>query len=178
MATPTNDDDARRDFFEKALADGGQWGRFADPKALAALAFLGLALSNLLSVAEPLIGAHKAHGAAGWIASGAFWLAIACAFATVLNVVRSLFPRVQPGKPTSTPLYFFADMAAFETPAEYEAAVRRRSAHELASEIAAQAWEVGRIATIKHKYAKAALQWVLVFLGCWAASRLALALSM
>ena len=37
-----------RDFAEKALADAGQWTRFADPKALAALALLGLGLANLL----------------------------------------------------------------------------------------------------------------------------------
>jgi hypothetical protein len=177
MTAPNSDDDARRDFFEKALADGGQWTRFADPKALAALAFLGLAFSDLLSVARPLIEAHKGHSVAGWIATGAFWLAMACAATTVTNVVRSLFPRTQRAAPKSTPLYFFANVATFETPAQYEAAVRGLSARELESEIAAQAWEVGRIATIKHKHAKAALQWVLVFLGCWAVSRLGLALS-
>jgi hypothetical protein len=175
--TPDSDERARRDFLEKALADGGQWTRFADPKALAALAFLGLAFSDLLSVARPLVDAHREHSAAGWIASGGFWLAIACGAVTVANVARSLFPRTQRGAPMSGPLYFFANIATFDTPAEYEAAVRSRSARELESELAAQAWEVGRIATIKHKHAKAALQWVLMFLGCWAISRLALALS-
>jgi Family of unknown function (DUF5706) len=177
MTPADSDGDAQRDFLEKALADAGQWVRFADPKALAALAFLGLALSDLLSVGKPLIDAHQTAPLAGWIASGTFWLAIACAGATVLNVVRSMFPRVQRRTPTSTPLYFFADVAAFETPAAYETAVRSRSARELESEIAAQAWEVGRVAAIKHKHAKSALQWVLVFLGCWAISRLALVLS-
>jgi hypothetical protein len=175
--TSDTDDGARREFLAKALADGGQWTRFADPKALAAHAFLGLAFSNLLSVARPLVDAHKEHSAAGWIASGAFWLAIGCASATVANVARSLFPRTQQTAPMGTPLYFFANVATFDTPAEYEAAVRSRTARELESELAAQVWEVGRIATIKHKHARAALQWVLVFLGCWAASRLALALS-
>jgi hypothetical protein len=173
-----SDDEAQRDFFEKALADGGQWIRFADPKALAALALLGLALSNLLSVARPLIDAHKANGVAGWIATAAFWLAISCAVAAVLDVVHVLFPRIQRVASTRTPLYFFASVAAFQTPAHYEAEVRARSARELESEIAAQAWEVGRIATVKHKHAKAALRWVMVFLGCWAVARVALALRM
>ena len=177
MGTPIGDDDAQRKFFDNALADGGLWSRFADQKALAAIAVLGLALSNLLSVAGPLIDAHNADSAAGWSATLAFWLANACAIATVLNVVRSLFPRIQRAGSTGTPLYFFADIAAFDTPAEYEAKVRSHSARELESEIAAQAWEVGRIAAIKHQCAKTALQWIFAFLGCWAAARLALALS-
>jgi hypothetical protein len=177
MAIPISDDDAQRDFFASALADGGVWSRFADQKALAAIAVLGLALSNLLSVARPLIDAHNADSVAGWSATLMFWLAAACAVATVFDVVCSLFPRIERAAPTGTPLYFFADIAAVDTPAEYEAKVRSRSARELESEIAAQAWEVGCIAAIKHQYAKTALQWVLAFLGCWAAARLALALS-
>jgi hypothetical protein len=171
------DEDAYREFFDKALSDAGLWARYGDPKALAALAVLGLGLSNLLSVAAELIRAHDEGSVTGWIASVAFWLSLVCVSLTVLNVARSLFPRVRPVSHSDTPLYFFADIASFDVPQDYEAAVRSRTASQLQSEIAAQAWEVGRIATIKHRYAGAALRWVLAFLACWAAARLMLVLS-
>ncbi len=177
MASPVSEAGASRDFFEQTLADAGQWTRFADSKGIAALAILGLAFANLLPVVRPLVDARELDSVVGWVATIAFWMAIACAVLTVLCVVRALFPRVEPAGSTRVPLYFFAHVAAFGSPLDYEREVRRRSAHELESAIAAQAWEVARIAAIKHRYATAALQAVAAFLVCWAVARLALALS-
>lgn len=173
---PSTDSETQHEFFDKALADAGRWTRFSDPKALAALVILGLALANLLEYVRPLMHAHEAGSAFGWIATIAFWLAVVWAVVTVLVVILSLFPRVAPVQPAQVPLYFFGHIAAFASAAEYENEVRRRSARELESAVAAQAWEVARVARVKHIYAKRALQSVIVFLVCWAVARVGLAL--
>lgn len=172
-----SDDAAQRDFFERALEDAGQWVRFADRKALAALVILGLALSNLLYLATPLLDARETETFWGWVATISFGLAGVAAAVTVLNVIGALFPRVTPAGRTAAPLYFFAHVAAFDTPKDYEREVRGRTGRELESAVAAQTWEVARIAGLKHRHAKVALQGVLAFLACWAAARLGLSLS-
>jgi hypothetical protein len=171
------EEEAELDFFEKALADAGQWTRFADSKAIAALVILGLALANLLSVADSLVHAHRAGTVWGWLATIAFWVALGFAASAVASVAGSLFPRVKPHAPSSQPVYFFAHVAAFASPEDYEHSVRGRSARELESAVASQAWEVARVAASKHRLAKAALACALAFLGCWAVARLGLSLS-
>jgi hypothetical protein len=171
-----SDDEARLHFLEKALDETGQWIRFADPKALAALAILGLGFSNLLSFARPLVDAHVAGSFWGWLATGAFFLAASCAIVAVLTVVRSLFPHVKPAAPAQRTLYFFGDVARFGSATEYEQEVGGRTAQELESEIAGQVWAVSQIAAEKHRYTKWALLSVVAFLCCWAAARLGLSL--
>jgi hypothetical protein len=56
----------------------------------------------------------------------------------------------------------------------YEQEVKSKSQQELESEIATQAWQVARIAATKHQWSQYAYVCVILFLVCWAASRISL----
>jgi hypothetical protein len=161
-------------FFEKALGAAGDWTRFADPKLLGTLVLLGLGLANLISRAKPLWDAHNAHDFWDWVATGSFVAAVSCASLTVLFATFGLFPRMKPREGAKPSLYYFGGISSFKTRGEYEAAVRGKTETELESEIARQAWEVSKIASSKHLWARRAYWIALLFLVSWVLARVAL----
>jgi hypothetical protein len=161
-------------FFEKALASASEWTRFADPKLIGVLALLGLGLANIVSQASPL-WAHEEGWVWGWLAAGGFVSACGFAVLTVAFASLGLFPRTKRKAKDSEPsLYFFAGIGSIKTPGEYERLVRNKSAQELESAIAHQAWEVSRIATKKHFWARWAYRAAILFLVAWTVARVAL----
>lgn len=161
-------------FFEKALTAAGEWTRFADPKLLGVLVLLGLGVSNIVARAGPLWDAHKDASFWGWAATSAFVVSAVIAVLVVLFVSRGLFPRTTPQADAGTSLFFFAGIATFKTPEEYEQKVRSKTAEQLESEVARQAWEVSTVAVEKHACTKLAYHFVIAFLVAWVVARLAL----
>jgi hypothetical protein len=160
-------------FFEKALAAGSEWTRFADPKLVGVLALLSLGIANLINEARALWDAHGDGSAWGWIACGGFVAAGVLAATTVVCASIGLFPRTRRSDDAPS-LLFFGGIASMESPGAYEAAVRAKSAAELEREVAHQAWEVARIAAKKHRWARRAYGTVIAFLIAWVAARVAL----
>jgi Family of unknown function (DUF5706) len=163
---------AQSEFVEKALSAAGEWARFADPKLFGVLAFLGLGVASLVSHGHPLWDAHKQHTVWGWLATGAFVTAAALAVLTVVFATLGLFPRVDLQHGTS--LFYFGGIAGYKTPDAYEAAVRAKTASQLESELANQAWEVAQIARRKHTWARRGYYAVIGFLVAWVLARVAL----
>jgi len=164
------------EFFDKARGTASEWARFADPKVLVVFILLGLGFADLIKNANALIDAHHQGGVAGWTAALGFLSACALAVVTVGCASVALFPRthVQSAADGTPSLYFFGGIAALPDAASYERAVRERSATELESELAQQAWEVSRIAVAKLQWTKRAYAAVIVFLVVWALARIAL----
>jgi hypothetical protein len=185
-----------RAFLDRALDAAGQWARFADPKALGVLVILGLGLSDLLSHARATLSSSDVPGdgcdviisvsGQGCDQTGAvvaFLLAGLFAIATVLFVTGALFPRLRlPRRRSGGPsakksLFYFEDVAGFESPAEYEREIRKATADDLESDIAAQVFAVATVASLKHRYTLRAYGSVLGFLASWAATRILLSLA-
>jgi hypothetical protein len=167
-----------REFFEKTLTAAGEWSRFADPKVLGVFVFLGLGLSNLLKVSDQLWEAHHEHNVGGWLATGGFVAAGVFAGLAVLFASVALFPQLRPGGKKrnlgAQSLFFFNHVAEFDSAQEYEQAVLKKSADELRSDVASQAWAVARVATNKHRRARKAYVFAVLFLVAWATARIAL----
>lgn len=161
-------------FFDKTLATASEWTRFADPKLIGVLALLGLGLANIVSRAGALWDAHDEGWVWGWLAAGSFIGAGLFAALTVVFASLGLFPRTKRLHSGEPSLLFFAGVASFKTPNDYEQAVRGKSDDELESELAHQAWEVASVATKKHFWAKWAYRAVVLFLIAWVVARVAL----
>lgn len=178
VAAPREEKPTHQEFFEKTLTGAGEWSRFADPKVLGALVFLGLGMANLVKLADPLWKAHREHNVGGWLATGGFVAACAFAALVVLGASFALFPQLQPGgrtgKGSPKSLLFFAHVAEFDDPAKYERAVLKKTPDELRSDIASQAWAVSRVASRKHRWAQRAYVCAVLFLVAWATARIAL----
>jgi len=162
-------------FFEKALTAAGEWTRFADPKLLGVLVLLGLGVSNIVSRAGMLWNAQNAGWFWGWVATAAFVASAFLAVLVVLFVSLGLFPRTTRREDARTSLFFFAGVASFAKPDDYEMAVRAKTEEQLESELAHQAWEVSHVAVKKHFWTKLAYHGVVVFLAAWVTARVALA---
>lgn len=166
------------EFLQKALVAAGEWTRFADAKVLGVFVFLGLGMADLVKVAGSLWDAKDEGNLAGWVATGGF--ALACGLAVVVVVLASfaLFPQLQPGgrkgKKDASSLFFFAHIAAYERPEDYERAVLRRTAQELRSDVAGQTWAISQVAARKHRFAQKAYVCVVLFLVAWAGARIGL----
>jgi len=167
-----------REFFEKVLTAAGEWSRFADPKVLGVFVFLGLGVSNLIKVADKLWEAHHDHNVGGWLATGGFVAACAFAVLAVLFASIALFPQLRPGgkkgKAGAKSVFFFDHVAGFDSAADYERAVLKKSPNELRSDIASQTWAVARVAANKHRWARKAYVFAVLFLVAWATARIAL----
>lgn len=154
--------------------------RFADPKALGVLVFLGLGLTDLVRRSRLLVHAHRHHGLAGDLATWAFWGGAVLAAITVFFVARSVFPRLKQKadkNARSISVFYFGAIARHKSAAEYRAAVDRMSSSQLQDDIASQVWEIARIADVKHREARKAFYAVLFFLAAWATARVALSLA-
>lgn len=167
-----------QEFFEKALDSASQWVRFADPKAFGVFVFLGLGVNDLVGHANELFHGYQSGGVSGWGVTFVFILGLILAAATVVCVSFALFPRLMPrrqqseGRPRS--LLYFGGIAEFNDVEEYLSQVRSKTGDELEGEIARQAWEVSKIATMKHKWTQYSYVLVLSFLVSWAISRIGL----
>jgi Family of unknown function (DUF5706) len=169
----TDEEPARLDFVQRALASGADWARFADPKLLGVFVFLGLGVTDLVQYAQRLWDAHDRHSAAGWLATVSFLAAAALAVLTVTCATFGLFPRVTPaGRRRS--LFFFGGIATFGSAREYGEAVRACSRGDLETELLDQAWEIARVARHKLEWARKAYLAVVAFLAAWAVARIAL----
>lgn len=158
-------------FFEKALTAAGEWARFADPKLFGVLVFLGLGVSDLVKRAGPLWHAHGDESCWGWVATISFTAACALAAVVVATASFGLFPRTERKAPQRPSLFFFAGIAEHDTPEAYERAVRGLNETEMESHVAHQAWEVSKVAQVKHQWAKVSYKAVLAFLTAWAIAR-------
>jgi hypothetical protein len=161
------------EFFKLTLAAAADWTRYTDPKVFGVFVFLGIGASDLLDKASALIDAHAAGGLVAWVATLCFWLACACGVLTVFCASKALFPHTT-AHATEGKLYFGHIATNYATAAEYEAAVK--AAADLDTEIAAQAWELSRIALVKVTWAQHAYRAVVGFLAFWAIGRIALEL--
>lgn len=161
-------------FVTEALDRFSDWVRFADAKAGAVIVVLGLALSDLLKRAGAF--AEAGHGASNWgeVATITFWIAGALAVATTVAVIATLFPKATPGEES---LAYFGDVATAESAAAYRQTLHALSANQLGDHIAAQAWDLSRIAKAKFVRIRYAYAFALGFLVAWAVARLALAWS-
>jgi hypothetical protein len=161
-------------FATEALHRFSDWVRFADAKAGAVIVVLGLALSDLLKRAGTF--SEAGHSASRWgeVATIAFWVGGSLAVATTVAVIATLLPKANPGEES---LAYFGDVAKAESAAEYRRTLHALSEDELADHIAAQAWDLARIAKIKFVRIRYAYAFALGFLVVWAVSRVALAWS-
>lgn len=167
-------------FYERALTAAIDWAKFADPKSLGVLVFLGLGLADLVGRANLLVHAHRHGDISGDIATWAFWLAAVAAAATVWFVHRAVFPRLKPQADRDAQehsLFFFGGIARYGTVAAYREKVEAATPADLQKEIATQVWEVARIADEKHKEARRAFTAVLFFLVLWVIARVALSIA-
>jgi hypothetical protein len=173
MSAPTDPEGqggvAPGEFFRLALAAAGEWTRFADPKVFGVFVFLGLGMSDLVDHAGALVDAD-----APWTATVAFVLACALAVLSVACASVALFPRVKREGGAQRLLFFFGDIAAL-SPDAFEREVRARSGADLERELARQAWELARIATLKTQWGRRSYAAVVGFLCLWAIARIALA---
>jgi hypothetical protein len=96
----------------------------------------------------------------------------------VLFATFVLFPKLQPGgkKPPERQgsLFYFGDVARFDTAKAYADEVRKRSGDELLDDLAGQVWAVAEVAANKHYWAQRSYLTAVVFLACWALARVAL----
>lgn len=167
--------DAHVKFATAALDRFSDWIRFADAKAGAVIVVLGLALSDLLKRAGAFADAGHAESAWGEVATVAFWVAGALAVATTVLVILTLFPKATPGEES---LAYFGDVAKAGTAAAYRQTLHALTEHQLADHIAAQAWDLSRIAKAKFVRLRYAYALALGFLVAWAVARLAMAWSL
>lgn len=159
------------EFLKLALASAADWTRYTDPKVFGVFVFLGIGVSDLLEHASELIDAHEASGFFAWAATLSFYVACALVVATVVCASKALFPRAK--SQASAGVLFFGHIATYDTPEQYLEAVK---AADLDAEVAAQAWEVSRIAAAKVTWAQHAYRAVVGFLAFWAIGRIALEL--
>lgn len=161
-------------FATEALDRFSDWIRFADAKAGAVVVVLGLALSDLVKRAGAF--ADAGHGASKWgeVATVAFWVAGGLAVATTLLVIMTLFPKATPGEES---LAYFGDVAKADSAAAYRETLHALSENQLADHIAAQAWDLSRIAKTKFVRIRYAYGFALGCLVVWALARVALAWS-
>jgi hypothetical protein len=172
MSEPTDPEGqggiAPGEFFRLTLAAAGDWTRFADPKVFGVFVFLGLGMSDLVDHAGALVAAD-----APWTATAAFFVACALAVLTVACASVALFPRVKREGGAERSLFFFGDIAAL-SPDAFEREVRARSGADLERELARQAWELARIASLKTQWARRSYGAAVAFLCFWAIARIAL----
>lgn len=161
-------------FATEALERFSDWIRFADAKAGVVLVVLGLALSDLLKRAGAFVDAGLAASAWGEVATVAFWVAGGLAVATTVLVIMTLFPKAAPSEES---LAYFGDVAKAGSAAAYRQTLHALSEGQLADHIAAQAWDLSRIAKVKFARIRYAYGFALGFLVAWAVARLALAWS-
>lgn len=164
---------ATEEFYAKSVDRFSTWVQFEDAKAGAVIVLLGLGFVDLLGHAGRIIHAHSTS-TYGAIASVAFWIAMICAAAVVAFVTLAVKPATH-SKESS--IFFFGTVATFGSRPEYEQAVGSLDATERAHEMAAQAWQLARIARTKVCFVGWAFRFVAVFLVAWALARLALGLA-
>jgi hypothetical protein len=163
---------AHAEFLQRALVSAAEWTRFADPKVLAVLVFLGLGMNDLVDHAGDLVDG-------GWFTTASFCLACALAVVTVVCASVALFPRLDPRERragASESLYYFAGIAGHRSAGDYETAVRAKTPEQLESELARQAFELSTIALYKLQWARRGYVAAMLFLGFWALARIAEAL--
>jgi hypothetical protein len=166
------------EFVEKAGAAATDWNRFADTKGVGILVLLGLGLSDLLEQIDVL---HPRESTMQVIATCSFALAGFAGAATIIAVRSAILPRL--GRRSDEPsraeprLFFFADIASWSSPKEFEAAMRQRSEDELFAELAAQTWRVAVFTRLKYRYLGRGYRAVVAFLAFWVLARTALALA-
>jgi hypothetical protein len=97
-----------------------------------------------------------------------------CAAAVVAFVTLALNPAAHAREPS---IFFFGTVAGYGSRPEYEQIVRSRDATERAHEMAAQAWQLARIARTKVCLVGWAIRFVAAFLVAWGVARLALGLA-
>jgi hypothetical protein len=183
------------EFLQRALASAGEWTRHADPKALAALALLGLGVKDLIDHASRFLHPQEAkaascdilnvtgHTCGGIVATTGWILAALVAGVTTILVTHALFSRLTmrgllPGHKDRSPIksvFYFGQVARFNTQEAYRAAVVCKTRHELLADLAGQVYEVSKIANDKHRATQRAFLAVIVFLVIWAIARIALA---
>jgi hypothetical protein len=183
------------EFLQRALVSAGEWTRHADPKALAVLALLGLGVKDLVDHAQRFLHPHEAktvtcdivnaagHTCGGIVATSAFVLAAIVAGGTTILVTHGLFSRLNmrgllPGHEDESPIksvFYFGEVARFNTQEAYRAAVMCKTRHELLADLAGQVFEVSKIASDKHRATQRAFLAVLIFLVIWVIARIALA---
>ena len=166
--------DAHVKFATEALDRFSDWVRFADAKAGAVMVVLGLGLADVVKRAAAFSRAGHAPSLWGEVATVAFWVSCGLAVATTTAVVKTLFPRVSPGEES---LAYFGDVAKADSPAAYRHLLHTLSEDELADHIAAQAWDLSRIARDKFVRIRVAYAFAFGFLVAWVVARLALAWS-
>jgi hypothetical protein len=157
------------EFFKLALASAADWTRYTDPKVFGVFVFLGIGVSDLLEHADALLD-PPGSGFFAVVATASFVIAGALVVATVACASKALFPRA---KAAGSGVLFFGHIATYDTPEQYIEAVKGA---DLDAEIAAQAWELSRIATAKVRWAQHAYRAVIAFLAFWAIGRIALEL--
>ncbi|MGH8925553.1 MAG: Pycsar system effector family protein [Acidimicrobiia bacterium] len=162
------------DFVATSLDRFSDWIRFADAKAGAVLVVIGVALADLLERAGALTSAATATSRWGAVATIAFWAGGGLAVATTVSVMAALFPSVKPGEASEA---HFGHVAEAESPTAYRQTLRGLSESQLADHVAAQAWDLARIATAKFARIRLAYLFALGYLITWAVARLALAWS-
>jgi hypothetical protein len=162
------------DALERTVERFGGWVQFADAKAGAVLVLLGLGLADLLDHASGLAHAHKLRSDWGNLATALFWLALVCAATVVLEASRALFPRV---KARTHSVFFFGSVAEYDSGASYAGVATALTPTEVAVQMADQAWELARIATVKFSRLRTAYWFALAFLTAWALARCSLALA-
>lgn len=162
------------EFVAKSLDRFSDWIRFADAKAGAVLVVIGVALADLLERAGALTSAANFISRWGIVATIAFWAGAGLAVATTVSVIAALFPSVKPGEAS---MAYFGHAAKAETATAYRQTVRGLSESQLADLVAAQAWDLARIARAKFARIRLAYFFALGYLVTWAVARLALAWS-
>jgi hypothetical protein len=161
-------------FATEALARFSDWIRFADAKAGAVILVLGLALSDLLNRAGTFSAAGHSASKWGEVATIAFWIGGGLAVATTASVIATLFPKTTPGEES---LAYFGDVAKAESAGEYRRILHALSEDQLADHVAAQAWDLSRLAKAKFVRIRYAYAFAFCFLVVWAVGRLTLAWS-
>jgi hypothetical protein len=174
----TNDDtlpaSIQTEAIERTVDRFATWVQFGDAKAGGVLALLVLGTADLIGHAGRLVRAHELRSCWGAVATAFFWIALALAVGVVFEVSRALFPRV---RAKTHSVYYFGSVAEYDSGAAYASKTMGLSADEVTQHMAAQAWELARIASRKFQRVRMAYWLVLAFLGAWALARCALALT-
>lgn len=163
------------DFLYRAEGSFAHWVQFADAKSGGVVLVLSIGALDLFRHADEFIHAGRlAHPVWGWLSLAAFVVATAAIAVTVGGIARTLFPRIRPSKPSD---YFFGVAARYPNGDAYGASVSKKRELDLIEHVAIQAWNLARIADEKYRHLRYAYMGAVLFLGMWAAARIALSLA-
>jgi len=166
---------AHVEFASQSLDRASRWVQFADAKVGAMLVILGIAFGDLASHARLLYKAPDSVAAPwGEFAAASLFVALATAALTVWFCARALTPKLIPGEES---IAYFGDVAQAKSAEEFRTQLRGLSDQQLTDHLAAQVWDVSRIAKWKFARVRLAFFFVLLFLAAWALGRVILALA-